>query len=181
MCVAVTSHQMAPCLQQRHMTQALLYGIHTLARCYSNFGQSFHWFSVRGKYVVNLYKTCHSITCFWLSSNCMSYARSFVSSLSSIKTKPPWECSYFSVLNWRHPRTFHKASGSNTKTVTQWSTKFAQKCSSKSTSEKFIEWTDWHYGKVIIALSYASSVTQQLSDRNISECALMSKDDFLGI
>jgi len=40
---------------------------------------------------------------------------------------------------------------------------------------------DRHYGMAGMAVSYASSITQQMSGVNVSECAFMSNDDFLSI
>ena len=88
--------------------------------------------------------------------------------------------SYTSEIR-RHTSLFHKIYGSNTQIWTHWSTKFAYKFSSGSFSEKFITWTDRHYGMAGLAWSNASSITLQTSDVNVSECVFMKKDDFLSI
>ena len=43
---------------------------------------------------------------------------------------------------------------------------------SRSVTEKFITWTDRHYG---MALHYALSITQQMSDTNVTRCQRLSK------
>ena len=56
-----------------------------------------------------------------------------------------------------------------------------KKISSGSFSEKFITWTDRHYGMAVMALSNASSITLHTSGVNVSECVFMQKNDFLSI
>jgi len=41
----------------------------------------------------------------------------------------------------------------------------------RSASEKFITWTDWHYGMAVMASSNASSITLQTSGVNVSVCS----------
>jgi len=85
-----------------------------------------------------------------------------------------WACTAFVSMspikafwNGRHPRSFHQAHGPSTQIWIQWTTKFAQKCSSRSTCSAP------HYGLTGMASTYASPVTQQM------RCAFTSKDDFL--
>jgi len=52
------------------------------------------------------------------------------------------------VWNARRPRSFHQSCGPNAQIWIQWTTKFVQKCSSGSASEKFITCIDWHYDTV---------------------------------
>ena len=48
-------------------------------------------------------------------------------------------------------------------------------------ADNFIMCRDGHYGMAGKALSYTSSITQQMSGVTVSECAFMLNDDFLNI
>ena len=85
---------------------------------------------------------------------------------TAVSVSPIW-----AFWNGRHS-TF-TSSGTSTQIWTHWTTKFALKFSSCSFSEKFITWTDRHYGMAGMALSNASSTTLQTSDINVSECVFM--------
>jgi len=77
--------------------------------------------------------------------------------------------------NWRHPRLFRQACGSNTQIWIQWTTKFAQKFSSGSNSGKFLTWQGRHYGTAGMALSNSSSITLQTSGVNVSVCVRVKR------
>jgi len=101
------------------------------------------------------------LTCFWLNINCLLCARSAASSLSSSRTicqlteraQPLCQCLPFQPSEMGD--TFISLGlWPNTRTWIQWTTKFSQKCSSRSTWEKFVTWMDGHYGLASMALTY---------------------------
>jgi len=129
-------------------------------------------------YFVNLnsyYMARIKVTCFWLNSNCLSYARHVASSLSSSKTMlAQWartaSISVSSILvfwNGRHHVHFiwlwlqHPTEPSELQDLC--SAKMQQRVYLK----KFITRSSRHYGMV---LSYASSIMQQMNGVNVYEC-----------
>ena len=93
-------------------------------------------------------------TCFWFNINCChlrDLLRVLYLPAQQNNMSAHWACtpsvfgSPISIFwNGRHPRSFHQVCGPNIQIWIQWTTKFAQKCSSRSTWEKFVTWTDWH-------------------------------------
>jgi len=95
-----------------------------------------------------------------------------------VKSLTVHSVSHFSLLKWEIPTCISSSMWTHTHIWIQWTTKFAQKCSSRSNLEKFIMWTGQYYGMALSSASL-SLMTQMIRGANVSECAIVSKNNFL--